>query len=518
MDDTTAQFKRQLPRNAFFQVLSFIARVGIGLWLVPYLVHHLGRAAYGLIPIAGIMTQYVSIISQSVSSAVSRFLTVALQRGDTEEANRIFNTALHSYLALALLQIPVFGVIIWQANHIFTIPHELYVDAILLLMCSATAFLVNLVTSVFAVPIYANNRLDISRGINVVRQIARLMGIVGLFLILHPALRYVGYVDLTLSVAECLATIGIGRWLAPSLRLDRHAFDWKKVRQLTTMGGWLVINYIGFLLFLRVDIWVCNRFIGAEAAGDYAAMLPWSNLIRQGGQLMAGVISPMIVIYYARSEMEQLIRLNGLSVRIFALVLAIPVSVLCAFSKPLLELWLGESFTHLAPLMTIMVAHLVVNVGVLPLFSIQTALNKVKWPALVTVVMGVLNLALTISFARYLHWGVLGVAVASAIVLTLKNALFTPIYAALILGQPWHHFLRSYVLGLLFFAGLTTLGITLDRTVHPRSWSQLLGIAMVVGAVGAAVAWAVLPRQDRRQVINLLPERLRIVLARFIAA
>ena len=117
MTDTTTQFKRQLPCNSFFQVLSFVTHVAIGIWLVPYLLGHLGRSAYGLIPIAGMMTQYVALISYSISSAVNRFLTIALQQHATDEANRIFNTAFFSYLAIGLLQIPVFLLVIGYANN-----------------------------------------------------------------------------------------------------------------------------------------------------------------------------------------------------------------------------------------------------------------------------------------------------------------------------------------------------------------------------------------------------------------
>ena len=186
MTDTTAQFKAQLPRNLSLQVLAFIVSVGIGIWLVPYLVGHLGRAAYGLIPIAGAMTQYVSLISHNISVSVNRFLTIALQRNDAEEANRVFNTAFFSYLGIAAIQIPIFALIIYYANTIFTIPAELYRDAILLLACSATAFLINLLSSVFAVPIYANNRLDISRSIDIARQVLRVVGVVTLFVAFGP--------------------------------------------------------------------------------------------------------------------------------------------------------------------------------------------------------------------------------------------------------------------------------------------------------------------------------------------
>jgi membrane protein EpsK len=483
--------------------------VGIGLWLIPYLVHHLGRAAYGLIPIAGIMTQYVSIISQSVSSAVSRFLTVALQRNDTEEANRLFNTAICSYSALALLQVPVFGLIIWQANHLFNIPNELYVDALILLTCSAGAFLMNLVSSVFAVPIYANNRLDISRAMNVLRQIARLVGIVGLFLIFRPGLRYVGYVDLALGLAECVATVAIGKRLAPSLRVDRHAFDWRKVRQLTTMGGWLVINYLGFLLFLRMDIWVCNRFIGAEAAGDYAALLTWSNLIRHGGRLFAGLISPMVLIYYARSEEDRLIRLVQVSVRLLCLLLAVPISILCVFSSSILKLWLGESFVRLAPLMVVMLCHLTISVGITPLFSMRVALNKVKVPALMGVVVGIANVFLAIFSVKYLSWGTYGVAIAGAVTLTFLNVCWNPVYVARVLHKPWHTFVRPGVSAVLASLLLSLIGLGIKYVVHPTSWAQLSAACMITALIGAIGVWLMLPAEDRRLFADLLPGNAR---------
>jgi O-antigen/teichoic acid export membrane protein len=514
MTDTTAQFKKQLPRNMFLQVLSFTLQIGIGIWLVPYLVQHLGRAAYGLIPIAGVMTQYVSLVSYSISGAVTRFLTIALQQNDDEEANRIFNTAFFSYLALGLLQIPLFGLIIYCANTIFSIPEELYRDAIVLLMCSAASFLISLACSVFNVPMYANNRLDISRAIDIVRLIGRLAGIIILFGLFGPALRYVGYVDLSLTILLCATYVVIARRLAPVLKLNVRSYDWSKVRQLTGMGGWLVVNQLGALLFLRIDVWVCNRFVSPEAAGDYAAILQWSNLIRQAGTLLAAVTAPMILIYYARGEVERLIRLSTLSVRVLSLLLAIPISLLCIFSQPLLSLWLGESFAGLWPLMVIMVSHLAINVGVMPLFSIQIAVNKVRWPGIVTLIMGTGNLTLAIFLAKYAGWGIYGVATAGAIVLTAKNALFTPIYGALILRQRWYALLRSYVIGLAFLGGLLIIGGILGSRIRPASWLPLAVMSLAIGLVGLVVLWFVLSKRDRQLMIDMLPSQFRHWMAR----
>ena len=509
MKDTTTQFKSQLPRNLLLQVLAFVTRIAVGIALTPYLVKHLGRAAYGLIPIAGVMTQYVSIITQSISSAVGRFLTIALQRDDIQDANRVMNTAFFSYLAVALVQVPVFGLIIYYANSIFNIPEALYRDAILLLICSAISFLINLVSSVFSVPIYANNRLDISRSVDVASQIVRIAGIIILFVIYGPALRYVGYVSLVIMVLATIARIRIGRHLAPELKLDICSYDWGKLRQLMGMGGWLLVNYIGFLLFRRMDIWVCNRFVSAEAAGEYAAVQQWSNLIWQGGAILSGVIGPMIIIYYARSEVKRLVRLAQVSVRIMCLLLAIPISILCVFSSSILSLWLGESFAPLAPLMVIMVCPLIITVGILPVFGIQTTLNRVRLPALMTCMMGVLNLGLAISLVKLFGWGIYGVAIAGAIILTAKNALFTPVYAAIILKQPWYTFLRSTISGLIFMIGLTGFGCVVNYYLTPTSWVRLVSLSFIIGIIGLLAVWFIMSREDRRLMVEMVPERFR---------
>lgn len=505
MTETTAQFKRQLPRNMLLQVLSFLTQVGVGIWLVPYLFHHLGRAAYGLIPIAGALTQYVALISHSISSAVTRFLTIALQRNDHEDANRIFNTAFFSYLAIGLIQIPIFALLIWNANAIFSIPKELYRDAIVLLTCSAAAFLINLMFSVFAVPLYANNRLDMSRGIDIARQILRLTGIVVLFLWFGPRLRYVGYVDLTLSVALALIRIRIARCLSPMLTIKLRFFDWSKVRQLTSMGGWLLVNQVGVLLFLRTDVWVCNRFVGAEAAGDYAAVLQWPILIRAGTAILSGVVTPMIMIYYARSEIQNIVKLSKLSVRLFSTMLAVPISVICVFSVPLMRFWLGDSSTKLSTLMVIMVCHLVINMSTSPLLSAKTALNRVKWPGVATLVGGVMSLIFAIIFVKYLGWGVYGIAIAGGFVLTIKNGLFMPIYSAFILGQPWHTFLKSYLFGFTVLIGLVPMELIVRRYVHLTSWSELIIVMLALSVVGIVFAWLILPNGDRRVICSLIP-------------
>lgn len=501
----TQQFKKQFPRNSFFQLLTFVIQIGVGFWLVPYLIGHIGVAAYGLILIAGLMTQYVNLISQSISTSVNRFLSIALQNNDYEESNSIFSTAFFSYFAIGLFQIPIILLVLDTLEYIIHIPVGLYEDTILLILCSALAFIVNLVASIFGVPMYANNRLDISRIVDIFRLILRVVGIATLFLVFHPALRFVGFVDLGISVVLFVVQFFIAKYLAPDLELKLRFFDRKKVKQLTGMGGWLLINNLGALLFLRTDLWICNRFVGVEAAGQYAAILQWPALIRSGGAMLSAVIAPMITIYYARSELDNLLRLGKVSIRIFSIAIAVPISIICVVSPSLLNLWLGNHFVHLAPLLILMLFHLTINVGVMPLFNIQTAMNKVKIPALVTLVAGLINMVIAIVFVKYLDWGIYGVALSGAIVLTIKNALFTPVYAAYLLCAPWHTFIKPYLPSLVLFTSLVAIGYIISQSTTLTSVSLIAYLSACMVGVGLISSWFILTRDDRRMLLDLLP-------------
>lgn len=158
---TTRRFAAQLPRNLAANIAYFLANVVIGVLLVPYFINTLGVAAYGLIPLATSVTGYVAIVVQSLNTAVSRFLTVDLQREDYAAANRTFNTALFGLTAVILLMLPIVLAVAYFAPSIFHVPAGQETGAILLFLGVSTAFLIRSWSGNFTVQLFAYNRLDL---------------------------------------------------------------------------------------------------------------------------------------------------------------------------------------------------------------------------------------------------------------------------------------------------------------------------------------------------------------------
>jgi O-antigen/teichoic acid export membrane protein len=222
---------------------------------------------------------------------------------------------------------------------------------------------------------------------------------------------------------------------------------------------------------------------------------------------ISGVLNPIVVTKYALNDFSSVTRLSTQAVRLMGLAFSLPVGMLCGLGGPFLQTWLGKDFKNLWFLLFLMVFHLSINLAVLPLFGIQTALNKVKIPGIVTIVMGVINLLLALFFTVILKWGAYGIAAAGAVVLTLKNVIFTPIYCAYIQKLPWFTYIRAVIPGLVtaLLIGLISFGSTL--IINIDSWGSLIFIGVLITGFSLAFLFFFgLKEEDKIFILGFVPK------------
>jgi membrane protein EpsK len=498
--------QRQLLINVAANSGGYVFITFVSAWFVPYLIHHLGVAAYGLIGLATSVTSYLSIITLSLNGAVGRYLTIDLERKDFDSANRTFNTSLVGNGVIMLALLPLVAVASLAVPRIFNVPPGQEDASRWLFAFTMTAFLVTALDSAFSVSSWARNRFDLRNIVTTVSQIGRVGLIILLFSATRPNLWHVGLGTLAAAVFGLAGDVIIWRHLTPQLRVRVQSFDLSRVRQLFSMGGWLVINQVGSLLFLNIDLIVVNTLLGAVAGGQYSSILLFSGLLRGLAGTVGGILTPTILARFAQGDYLGMNRISDKAVKLMGLAVALPVGLVCGLAQPLLRLWLGPDFVPLAGLLVLLTGHLCINLAVLPLFGLQVACNRVKTPGIVTLAMGVLNVVLAVTFARGLGWGFYGVAAAGALVLTLKNAIFTPIYGALIQKLPWWKFLWGMVPGQVgaLLLGAGAYGLTRLAPIH--NWFGLLAMGAALGVAYLALAYLALLNADDKQVLwSLLP-------------
>lgn len=504
---TTHSFRKQFPANLLSNVLLFCVNLVIGIWLVPYYIRHLGVGAYGLIPLATSFTQYVALFTMALGGGTSRFLTIDLQQGDLERANRTFNTAFWGLAGLSLFLAPFLVGLSWFSPWLFRVPQDQIAASRWLFAGVSLTFLVTTLFATLDVSTYAFNRLDYRNIIQLSNLLVRTACLVLLFTVFSGSLASVALSMLIGAVAATAVSWHFWRKLTPSLSFKLSLFDRSRLADLMGMGGWMVVNHIGYLLFLQIDLIVVNRLFGPVAGGEYASVLQWNMLIRSMAGVLSGVLGPMLMIRYAQNRFGELERLSCLSVKLLGLALALPIGLTCGFSRPLLSLWLGAGFARLAPLMQIMLFHLVINLSILPLFNINVCYNKIRLPGVVTLVMGALNLFLAIKLASVGNLGFYGVALAGGIVLSLKNAIFTPWYAAKIQGISPRRYFTAILPGFLFSTALVATAFTVDTLLKISSWATLLGIGLSLFSICIALIWFFALKQSERSLLRSLLHR-----------
>jgi len=502
------RFAAQLPRNLAANIAYFLANIVIGILLVPYFIKTLGVAAYGLIPLATSITGYVAIVVQSLNTAVSRFLTIDLQREDYAEANKTFNTALFGLTVVILLMVPVILVVAYLAPSIFHVPTGQETGAVLLLLGVSAAFLIRSWSGNFTVQLFAYNRLDLQNLVNLTNLIIQTGLIILLFNLFGPGLGLVGGAYLVGAVVASGVSIVLARRVCPYLRVSIRSFDRRKVRDLCEMGWWVVVNDIGSLLFLQIDLIVVNLLFGATSAGEYAIALQWAVLLRALAGVLSGVLTPTILSCYARKQTETLIRVTKSAVKLMGLAMALPIGLVCGFAPELLTLWVGGEFAFLWPLMVLLTVHLAVNLAVFPLFPINVAHNRVRVPGIVTFFMGIGNFGLAVALPLLTGWGYYGVAAAGAIVLTLKNAFFTPWYATRVLGVGAHTFTRSMLPGIAATILIAVSAAALGMAPHHPVTLAIAGAAITLTYLVAVWVFG-LDGSERRLFESYLPLALR---------
>ncbi|HBM7668331.1 TPA: oligosaccharide flippase family protein, partial [Enterobacter cloacae subsp. cloacae] len=319
----------------------------------------------------------------SLTASVNRFLIEKFISNEIQQASEIFSTSftlIVFYVSIlsALLLLPILHI-----GYFLNIPTGYQSDAINLFLAVLFSFAIAMLSSSISVSMYAKNRIDLMQIGNIVRNISKVSAIFIFLEMGFVSLTFIGISIILSEVFYLLYAIIIWRILTPELEIKLKFFKKNRAKEITAFSGWVFFDQIGTILFLKTDLILVNMLMGSKANGEYSVATQFSDLLRSMAGLVASSLGPVMVIMYEKQQLKQLADITIAFVKFLSLTLAVPIIILCVYSKEILDLWLGADFVKLAPLMTLMVLPLIINLGTLPILSINIAVKKIKIPAVV---------------------------------------------------------------------------------------------------------------------------------------
>ncbi|WP_373033573.1 oligosaccharide flippase family protein [Sulfurovum sp.] len=495
-------FSKQLPLNLITNIAVFILSTIIGLFMTPFLIKYIGIEGFGVIRLALAIPVYVGLSMLLISGAVSRFLTIDLQRNDLKAANKTFNTAFFGMFGISLLLLPIVYFFSFNINIFFSIPTLFKEDAVFLFLGILLSSLVTVFSAMFMIPTFANNRLDINNFVRIGTLTLQTVLMIALVYWFTFPLTSVGLAHLVAAILGLIISLKIWKRFSPSISIDVRLFSLSKFKELAFMGSWLIIDQVGTILFLYVDLLVVNYVFGASATGEYSIPLQWQTMLRSLASVLAGVIAPMILISYARGEFDKLRTLSYSSVKFLGLALAIPIGLICGFAPVLLTLWVGEEFLHLVPLLWLMLIPMGINLALVALFPINTAFNKIKIPAYVTLFTGAMNVLLALLLTMQFDMGLYGVALAGAISFTTRNLLFTVLYTAKVAGSNPLFYYKNLFFGTVAMLAIFALSYYIQSYILIESWSGLLVSALFILVLSAGMIYKFMFNSSEKNLVD----------------
>lgn len=501
-----------IMRNVAAGFGQFLLRFILGIWFTRFLINSIGVELYGLVPLAWSITQYFSLITLIIDTASGRYLIMEVSKGDVYAANKVFNTVFWSVTTLSAFILVCGGIISWISPMLFKIPFSHESDVRVIFFSVSIAFVLSMLANPFSLSTFATNKLHLWNLSEALQLIVRVGTAVFFIMIMGWKLGAVSLGILTSGIVGLLVAVFIWRSVTPQLHVERQSADKRLLREMMGIGGWGIIDQVGSLLLLNSELVVVNLLYGPEATGKYGALLILSTTIRTIAQIMSSSVSPSIMDRYARGEAEGVFRAICSSMRIMGIVMALPIGMVCGLGAPILQIWLGKSYASLAPVLVILCAHLCINTSILPLFPAQLMLKKVKVPAIVTCVTGVISILLAIFLGQpRLNLGLTGIALAAAAGFTFRNFFFTVPYAAHILGRKVSIFVPTFFSALAGFLVVIGLSWIANNLTTFKSITDLAKIIVFITLLYGLFSWFVLLKSDdKKWLMSFVPQFVRI--------
>ena len=362
----------------------------------------LGVDNYGINNVVGGLVSMFSMLSASLSGAVSRFFTFGLGKGDMKHLRVVFSTSINIHIVLAtivLIAIETAGV--WFLNHRMVIAPERLEAANWVLQCSTIIFAINLLSVPYRAAIIAHERMSAFAYMTIFEAVAKLLIVCAIYYYNGDKL-----ILLTmLNVIPALVTQLIYWRYCKRSFVEcnyQYVYDKKLFGEIFSFAGWSFIgNTAGLMKNEGVNV-VINTFFGTSINTARGIAMQVNGMVMQFISNFTMALNPQIIKDYAAGQLERMHKLmfqgTRLSYYIF-MILSIPIIFEI---DTFLQVWLDEVPTH-----TVLFTRLVLVLSLAEIIShtlitAQTATGKIKVYQMV--VGGILLLNLPVSYLL-LRWG-----------------------------------------------------------------------------------------------------------------
>lgn len=313
----------------------------ITLYTSRVVLNALGIEDYGLYTAVGGFVALFGVISGSLSTAISRFITFELGKGNYIKLKLIFSSSVLIQFLIALLIIVLVETVgVWFLNERMTVPEGQLTAANWVLQFSVITFAVNLISVPYTAVIIAHEKMSAFAYISIFDAVCKLL------------IAYLISVSLTnrlITYSILLCCLAIITRLIYNIYCQKHfeeckfvlKFDKSITKEIFSFAGW---NFIGSCSGLLRDQGInilLNLFCGPAVNAGRGIAMQVSSAINTFTGSFTSALNPQITKQFAKNNYEEWSRLVYRGAKFSCFLLLIPSVPLFFESQTILSLWLS---------------------------------------------------------------------------------------------------------------------------------------------------------------------------------
>ena len=340
MTDASANNKR-IAKNTLMLYFRMLFTMAVSLFTSRVVLNTLGVEDYGIYNVVGGVVSMFSIISGSLSAAISRFITVELAKGDADKLRKTFSASVTIQLLLSLIIVVLIESIgVWFLNVKMVIPAERMDAANWVLQLSIVTFVINLISVPYNATIIAHEKMSAFAYISILEVVCKL--VIVYLLKISPIDRLVFYAILMCAVSVIIRLV-YGYYCNRHFAECKFSFRFDKdlLKRMFSFAGWNFIGASSAVLRDQGGNIIINLFGGPAVNAARGIAMQVNHAIVGFSNNFMTALNPQITKSYASGEQDYMMKLIFRGARFsFYMLLFLSLPVL-ANTHYILSLWLG---------------------------------------------------------------------------------------------------------------------------------------------------------------------------------
>lgn len=330
----------RIAKNTLLLYLRTLLLMVISLYTSRVVLKVLGVEDYGVYTAVGGFVAMFGMLSSTLSSAISRFITVELGKGNKERLKAVFSTSLKVQLLMAVAVAILAELIgIWFLYSKMQIPEGRYGAAQWVLHCSIISFIISLFFVPFNSTIIAHEKMSAFAYISILEAALKL-GIVFLLTFFHVD-KLALYAVLLLSVQIFLFFIYVVYcWKKFEECRGKSQFDKIVFKEMWGFAGWSFFGNITYVFNTQGVNMLLNVFFGVVVNAARGIANQVNGAVNQFANNFTMALNPQIVKSYAAGDKEDsfILVCRGAKFSFFLMyVISLPIMLEV---DQILEIWL----------------------------------------------------------------------------------------------------------------------------------------------------------------------------------